>query len=266
MPPQRASSELVRAYPTVGPGSAPGGEEQAHRVVRASLAARELSRRVSELATQRTPVLILGETGTGKTLIARTLHGAQQPGALLSVNCASLADTQLARLMCDQLAGPLGSAGDLSRATLLLDEIGELSPWGQAVLLRALSSCEASYLPRIVSATHRDLEAMVRAGKFSGELLMRLRGTTLQMIPLRERPEEIAPLALHFLRLTLSMSRTPFVSMDPMVLAHLEQHSWPGNVRELQNTMGSALTHSTNGLLSVESLPDQLRDSDAHEL
>lgn len=265
MPPHCASSELVRAYPSFGTAPGSVSQDQARRVVRASLASRELNRRVSELAPQHMPVLILGETGTGKTLIAGTLHPSQPVGGFITVNCASLGDTQLAKVVCELLSGAPGGS-DATRVTVLLDEIGELSPWGQAVLLRALTTYEPGSGSRIVAATHRDLEGMVRAGKFSGELLMRLRGATLQMTPLRERSEEIAPLALHFLRLALTANQHTFVSMDPMVLAYLEQHSWPGNVRELQNVMTSALTRSSDGLLSVESLPDQLRDPEAHEL
>lgn len=260
MPPHCASSELVRAYPPVTAGA--GGADQARRVVRASLASRELHRRVNELASQRMPVLILGETGTGKTLIAASLREPGTDAELITVNCASLADTQLAQVACEQLPGAEARAP----TTLLLDEIGELSPWGQAVLLRALATNEPGPGSRLVAATHRDLDGMVRAGKFSGELLMRLRGATLQLTPLRDRREEVAPLALHFLRLALSASGTPFVSLDPTVLAYLELHSWPGNVRELQNVMSSALTRSSEGLLTIESLPEPLRERGAQRL
>jgi len=261
MPPHCASFELVRAYPSSVPGV--GLPNQARRVVRASLASRELNRRVSQLAEQSMPVLIVGETGTGKTLIASSLQPANPAAKFITVNCASLGDTQLATVVCEQLPGQAGVDG--ARDTLLLDEIGELTPWGQAVLLRALSSHEPGSGSRIVAATHRDLETMVRSGKFSGELLMRLRGATLQLTPLRDRAKEIGPLALHFLRLALANSQNTFVSFDPMVLTYLEQHSWPGNVRELQNVMSLALARTSDGLLSVESLPEQLRDLEAHE-
>jgi DNA-binding NtrC family response regulator len=102
---------------------------------------------------------------------------------------------------------------------------------------------------------------MVRVGSFSAELLMRLRGVTLALQPLRERVEEIGPLALHFVRLELMSTRSQVVSMDPCVMSALEHHSWPGNLRELRNTLHTALALCSDGYLCIEGLPDDLRSA-----
>jgi DNA-binding NtrC family response regulator len=242
-----ASYELVRAY------SSQSGAEA--RVVRASLGARKLGREITELAATTAPVLIVGETGTGKTLVARELRSTQPGCQAVTINCASLSEAQLAQFVLEDLKDTVAGS------TLFLDEVGELSPWAQAVLLRALSDRDPSRGPRLLSATSRDLEALVRTGGFSAELLMRLRGVTLQLPPLRERVEEISPLALHFVRLALMSTRTQVLSMDPHVVSALEHHDWPGNVRELRNTISAALAECSDGFLSIEGLPDALRSA-----
>jgi two-component system response regulator AtoC len=247
-----ASYELVRAY------SAKSGAHT--RVVRASLAARKLGREIAELSATTVPVLIAGETGTGKTLVAQELRGSAEGGVALTLNCASLSEAQFAQFVLDDLKSAQ------SGSSLFLDEIGELSPWAQAVLLRALSDRDPSQGPRLLAATSRDLEAMVRNGGFSAELLMRLRGVTLQLAPLRERIEEIGPLALHFVRLALMSTRSQVVSMDPCVVSALEHHDWPGNVRELRNTIQAALAVCSDGYLCIEGLPDGLRSAYAAAL
>jgi DNA-binding NtrC family response regulator len=243
-----ASSELVRAYANKSAALS--------RIVRASLPSRQLGRRLAALAKERVSVLIVGETGTGKTLMANEIQSACSGSRNLGLNCASLSDAQLARQVLDYLP-PVGEKQ--TYGTLFLDEVGELTPWGQAVLLRALSDRDPSSAPRLIATTHRDLEAMVRAGSFSGELLLRLRGETLPLAPLRERVAEIGPLALHFVRIALLSAETPVISIDPQVIVLLEQHRWPGNVRELQNVVVRAVAECVDGFLRVESLPEKLR-------
>jgi DNA-binding NtrC family response regulator len=242
-----ASYELVRAY------SAKSGAHT--RVVRASLTARKLGREIAGLGAASVPVLIVGETGTGKTMVAHELRAAAEGSLALTLNCASLSEAQLAQFVLDDLKSALAGS------CLFLDEVGELSPWAQAILLRALSDRDPSRGPRLLAATSRDLEAMVRSGGFSAELLMRLRGVTLQLSPLRERVEEIGPLALHFVRLALMSTRSQVVSMDPCVMSALEHHHWPGNVRELRNTIQAALAVCSDGYLCIEGLPDELRSA-----
>jgi DNA-binding NtrC family response regulator len=250
-----ASSELVRAYPNKGAALS--------RIVRASLPSRQLGRRIAALAKQRVSVLIVGETGTGKTLFAHEMKASEPDGARqLTLNCASLSDAQLAQHVLDYLpplaAEPDADAPALPYGTLFLDEVGELTPWGQAVLLRALNDRDPSHAPRLIATTHRDLETMVRQGSFSGELLLRLRGETLQLTPLRERMAEIGPLALHFVRIALVALEAPLISIDPEVIVALERHSWPGNVRELQNVVSHAVAECADGFLRVEGLPEKM--------
>ncbi|HEX6241451.1 MAG TPA: sigma 54-interacting transcriptional regulator [Polyangiales bacterium] len=244
-----ASSELVRAYANRGAALS--------RIVRASLPSRQLGRRVALLAKERGSVLVVGETGTGKTLVANELQAGSEPSARnLSVNCASLSDAQLAQQVLDYLPP---TPGQENYGALFLDEVGELSPWGQAVLLRALSDRDPTRAPRLIATTYRDLEAMVRAGSFSGELLLRLRGETLHLPPLRERITELSPLALHFVRIALIGARPPVISIEPELIAQLERHRWPGNVRELQNVLTRAVAECVDGVLRVELLPEKLR-------
>jgi two-component system, NtrC family, response regulator AtoC len=246
-----ASSELVRAYANKGAALS--------RIVRASLPSRQLGRRVAALAKERVSVLVVGETGTGKTLVANELRAdSEQSARNLSVNCASLSDAQLAQQVLDYLPPTPGAD---SYGSLFLDEVGELSPWGQAVLLRALSDRDPTRAPRLIATTHRDLEAMVRSGSFSGELLLRLRGETLQLAPLRERITEVGPLALHFVRIALIGALPPVISIEPELIAQLELHHWPGNVRELQNVLTRAVAECVDGVLRVDSLPEKLRQA-----
>lgn len=250
MEPSPASYELVHAY-------ADDAGDVPSRVVRASLPSRKLGRRIEELARDTVPVLIVGETGTGKTLLANELRSKSGTGERdLSVSCASLKDTQLAQLVFDYLPAHSACA---PRGSLFIDEVGELNPWSQAVLLRALSDRDPSAMPRLISTTSRDLDALVGAGTFSAELLLRLRGVTLALPPLRERVPEINALALHFLRLSLRSQRLPVISLDPRVINALEQHPWPGNIRELRNTLSSAVAACVDGYLRLDCLPEELK-------
>jgi transcriptional regulator with AAA-type ATPase domain len=232
----RVSGELVRAYPsTQGEGEllVPG---QASRL---------LLRHLTRLADEAHSVLIFGETGTGKTAFVPYLRGAR---ALRVVNCAALGDGLLAERLRDL---------DRAPTMLFLDEVGELSPWGQAVLLHRLQQLPSQ--TRFVAATHRDLAQGVRRGSFSGELLGALSGSCVHVSPLRARREDIAPLALHFLRLGLRSASVDFVAVRTELLQQLERHDWPGNVRELRNAMLSALARHESGTLELEDLPDAVR-------
>jgi len=142
---------------------------------------------------------------------------------------------------------------------VLLDEVGELSPWSQALLLHKLRSRPPLHGPRFFASTHRDLDALVAAGAFSQELVARLGTARLTLQPLRERREEIVPLALHFLRLALRASGRSFVSVDPDLFHYLERHAWPGNARELRNAMLRTLAANESGTLELADLPDSVR-------
>jgi DNA-binding NtrC family response regulator len=248
----------VRAYPT----SKVGVESE---ILAHGERSRALFHQLSELARElrRPPstVLILGETGTGKTVLARLLHErslAAQPERvgrpLRMVNCAALRDALLADLTRELDDAGARGAGP---STLFLDEVGELSPWGQAVLLHRLQNESGD--TRFVAATHRNLDTMASHGSFSAELLARLGGARIQLSPLRARREEIVPLALHFLRVGLRGAELNLVSMGPELFQALESYDWPGNVRELKNAMLNALAVNESGTLALSDLPDPVR-------
>ena len=184
-------------------------------------AMREILVQLERVANSAIPVLLQGETGTGKEVLARALHdrGNRRRGRMVSLNCAAipapLVETTLfgnERGAFTHAEARLGAFEDANKGTLLLDEIGELSAGAQAALLRVIetnrvmrvgSTREIPVDVRIVAATHRDLEAMVRVGQFRADLLYRLNGINLTIPPLRARREEIRPLARHVLRLSL---------------------------------------------------------------
>jgi DNA-binding NtrC family response regulator len=211
----------------------------------------QLRQQILRIGTARQPVLVCGETGTGKELVARALHDASgRPGKLVTLNCATLpADLVESELFGHAKGAFSGSqrprAGLFRTAhqgTLLLDEIGELDLPLQAKLLRVVE--EAAVRPvgvdepvpvdvRIVAATHRDLDALVQAGSFRADLLHRLAATRLVLPPLRERIEDIPDLVEHFLG--ESDVRCSAVAMERLFVM-----PWPGNVRELRNVVQDA--------------------------
>ncbi len=227
---------------------------------RALAAAVELATRV---APTRSTVLVVGETGTGKELIAALVH-AHSPRAsapLVKVNCAALPDTLLESELFGHERGAFTSAdrmriGRFEQAdggTLFLDEVGDLSLATQAKLLRVLQDQEFTRLGgtrllrtdvRIVAATHRDLGAAIAAGDFREDLYFRLNVIAIQLPPLRERPEDIDLLAHHFLVEFAEELGRPRSGFAPEALARIRAHAWPGNVRELRNAIERAVLMS----------------------
>jgi two-component system response regulator HydG len=227
-------------------------------------------------------VLITGETGTGKELIARAIHGFSDRAAnhFVAVNCSALAEGVLESELFGHVKGAFtGAAGarpglfrEADRGTIFLDEVGDISPGLQARLLRVLQEREiqpvGSDTPvrvdvRVLAATHQHLEALVEQGRFRGDLYYRLNVVTVDLPPLRERLQDLPLLVHHFLRqLAASHSREP-VALDPEAEALLLGYSWPGNVRELQNVLERALVLAAQGVIGPEHLPDDLRESPA---
>jgi DNA-binding NtrC family response regulator len=217
---------------------------------------RELYDLTVQVADSDANVLITGESGTGKELIAAAVHthSPRQNRPLLSINCSALTDTLLESQLFGHLRGAFTGAvstrkGLLEEAgggTLFLDEVGDMSPPLQAKLLRVIQSRE--FLPvgatrpshvdiRFVAATNKDLETEISLGRFREDLYYRLNVISLHLPPLRERREDVAPLARHFLdRFARRMNRG-ITGISQEALAALEAHSWPGNVRELENVM-----------------------------
>ncbi|MET0402880.1 MAG: sigma-54 dependent transcriptional regulator, partial [Cystobacter sp.] len=233
---------------------------------------------VDKVAPTRSTVLIHGESGTGKELIAKALHlkspRAGQP--FLPINCAALNEGVLESELFGHVKGAFTGAtqdrpGLLVHAgegTVFLDEIGEVPPATQVKLLRVLqerkvkpvgSAAEVPFQARILAATNRRLDAEVKAGRFREDLFYRLNVITLELPPLRERPEDIAPLAEHFLSRQRRELARPAMRFSPETLAVLAAYSFPGNVRQLENVVERAATLSDGDVLTLASLPPALR-------
>ena len=225
-----------------------------------------------QVAASEANILILGESGTGKELIAGTVHrnSLRRDHPFVSLNCAALSDTLLESQLFGHLRGAFTGAivnqkGLLEEAdggTLFLDEIGDVSPAVQAKLLRVIQ--ERDFIPvgstrskkvdvRFVAATNKDLQREVSEGRFREDLYYRLNVISIELPPLRERPEDIEPLTLHFLRRFAGRMSKSIHSIDPEALEALQKYSWPGNVRELENVMERAviLTNGTSITPSV---------------
>jgi len=241
-------------------------ESAASRLVGTSTAMQQLLANAVRAARSHANVLVTGETGTGKELLARTVHerSLRRSGRFVGVNCAAVPDTLLESELQGHVRGAFTGAErdrrglfeEADGGTLFLDEVAETSPAFQAKLLRVLQ--ERSVRPvggnrerrvdvRVVAATHRNLAREVAAGRFREDLYYRLAVLTLPIPPLRERVEDLRPLALHFLTLHGRLEGKPGCRLSEEALALLEAHAWPGNVRELENTLHQALAWAEPG-------------------
>jgi len=237
----------------------------------------ELFKLVSRVAGTKSSVLIIGESGTGKELISRTIHEAspRRERAFVAVNCTTLSETLLESELFGHVKGAFTGAIErrpglfleANRGTVFLDEVGDMSLSMQAKLLRVLQEQEVKPVGgtdtvpvdvRVVAATHQDLEALTRAGRFRTDLYYRLHVVALHVPPLRERREDIPVLAEHFLREYAAAADRPIQGFSPQAMQSLLAHSWPGNVRELENVVERAVA-LTQGLIVEESdLPEKL--------
>jgi transcriptional regulator with GAF, ATPase, and Fis domain len=223
-------------------------------------------------------VLLLGDTGTGKELVARTIHrfSDRADKRMVAVNCSALAEglleSELFGHVKGAFTGAVGSRPGLFReadkGTAFLDEIGDISPGLQARLLRVLQEQEivpvGAETPvkvdvRIIAATHRDLAQMVREKRFREDLYYRLNVVTINLPPLRERRQDIPLLIDHFLTtLSARHGRGP-LAIDPKAQAALLAWDWPGNVRELENVLERALVLAELDVIGPEHLPEAIR-------
>jgi DNA-binding NtrC family response regulator len=242
-----------------------------HDLVSKSPRMAELFELVREVASQRSTVLIQGESGTGKELLARAIHFSGDRGErpFVAVSCAALAETLLESELFGHEKGSFTGAvaqrkGKFELAdggTLFLDEIGDVSPKLQVDLLRVLQerrffrvggTQEIAVDVRVIAATHRDLEAEVRAGRFRDDLFYRLNVIAIRIPPLRERLEDVPLLAQEFLdRLAHELGRE-VTGISEEALRLLLDHPWPGNVRELENAIERALVTCKAGVLAAE--------------
>ncbi len=239
-------------------------------------------KQVARVAPTQATILITGETGTGKELVARTIHRFSERAErrMVAVNCSALAEGLLESELFGHVRGAFTGAvsnrpglfREADHGTVFLDEIGDISPGLQARLLRVLQ--EQEIVPvgaeqpikvdvRIIAATHRDLPAMVQERKFREDLYYRLNVVTVHLPPLRERRQDIPLLIDHFLTtLARRHGRGP-VAMDPAAQSLLLAHDWPGNVRELENVLERALVLAEIDVIGPEHLPEGLRGAPA---
>ncbi len=246
--------------------------------VAVSAAMKAVLEQVDRVAPSSLPVLVHGETGTGKELVARALHerSPRRRGRMVCLNCAAIPAQLVESTLFGHERGAFtgadaqrrGAFEDAHGGTLLLDEVGELPPAAQAALLRVLethrvmrvgSTREIEVEVRIIAATHRDLEEMAREGKFRADLVYRLNGITLAIPPLRERREEIRPLALRFLQRANETNGRAVRRIDERAIELLEGYDWPGNVRELRNAIERAIVIARSDSITVDDLPERVR-------
>jgi len=232
-----------------------------------------LLQRAQAIAQTSAPVVLLGETGTGKEVLARVLHfnGARAQKPFVPVNCGAIPGELLESELFGHVRGAFsGAVSDkpglfeiASGGTLLLDEVADLPPSLQVKLLRVLQDGEVRRVGatraiasdvRVIAATHKDLEALVGLGLFRADLYYRIKVLSLRLPPLRERTEDIIPLA----RLFLALDREPPRQLSAAAEALLLRYAWPGNIRELSNAMRCASALADGALVEPHHLPEEI--------
>jgi len=251
---------LARMLPAPGPDPAPAVPDGAAEgsLIGTSAAMRDVQKAVGMLADSDATVLLLGETGSGKEVVARAIHrhGRRAAKPFVPVNCAAIPAELLESLLFGHIRGAFtgavadraGSFREAESGTLFLDEIGDMASSMQAKLLRALQERVVTPVGgrpvpvnvRVVAATHRDLQQAVRDGRFREDLYYRLGVVPVAIPPLRERLADIIPLAEHYLALATPGAPPKRLAADAAV--YLLSYPWPGNVRELVNVMTRAAT------------------------
>jgi DNA-binding NtrC family response regulator len=242
-------------------------------IIGRSRAMEEVIRRAELVAETKSTVLITGETGTGKELVARAIHArsAQHDMPLIKVNCAAIPETLLESELFGHVRGAFTGAttnkkGKFALAdggTIFLDEIGTMSPALQSKLLRVLQEREFEPLGsertervdlRVIAATNRDLRQMVSDGKFQEDLFYRLNVIPIAIPPLRDRRDDIPALVDHFVKKHAQRTGRRVERLEEGVLAALQQYEWPGNVRELENTIERAVVLSSGPVIAIRAI------------
>jgi len=242
-------------------------------IIGRSRAMQEVIQRAELVAQTKSTVLITGETGTGKELVARAIHdrSAQRDKPLIKVNCAAIPDTLLESELFGHVRGAFTGATTTKKGkfaladggTIFLDEIGTMNPTLQSKLLRVMQEREIEPLGsertekidvRVIAASNRDLRQMVADGKFQEDLFYRLNVIPIEIPPLRERRDDIPALVEHFIQKHAHRTGRRVERMDEGVLAGLQQYDWPGNVRELENTIERAVVLSPGPTVSAKAV------------
>ncbi|MBI2682835.1 MAG: sigma-54-dependent Fis family transcriptional regulator [Acidobacteriales bacterium] len=246
-------------------------------LIGASEPMRLLYEAIQQVAHSNSAVLIRGESGSGKELVARAIQSLspRRDKPFISVNCAALPEHLIeAELFghekgafTDAHAARAGHIESAHTGTLFLDEIATLGLGLQSKLLRVLEDHSIQRLGgknskkidfRLLTATNEDLEAMVEAGRFREDLFYRIHVVPIHIPPLREREGDVALLAEHFLQVYCDANKTPLKRIDPDALEVLEEYDWPGNVRQLQNLVQRLVLMTTGPVISLKSLPKQV--------
>lgn len=267
-----SAGRLMSGAVTIGEST---GAEDA--LIGQSRAMQEIFKEIGRVAAKPVNVLVRGETGTGKELVARALyqHSGRSGAPFVAVNCAAIPETLLESELFGHERGAftgaearrIGRFEQASGGTLFLDEIGDLGPGTQVKLLRVLQERIIQRLGgkesvptdvRIIAATHRDLEGMMRARQFREDLYYRLNVVMIQLPPLRERAGDIPELVRYFLRKHGADLGHASPAIAPEALEILKTQGWPGNVRELENVVRKALLHSRGFTIEVEHIREPL--------
>jgi len=236
---------------------------------------------IDRVALSNIPILIEGETGTGKEVIARAIHerSARRDQPMRCINCGAIPSQLIESVLFGHERGAFTGAERRTKGvfeeaeggTVLLDEIGELAASAQVALLRVLetkrftrvgSHMEIGVDIRVLAATHRDIEAMTKDGSFRLDLFYRLNTLTLTVPPLRRRPEEISPLIRRFVKLANAANGRSILGISPEALGTMGAYPWPGNVRELRNAVDRAVVIAVGDIITVDDLPERVRRFD----
>ena len=269
--------------PVTLPGS-PEKLDDDDRMVGRSPQILEVYKAIGRVAPQDVTVLIRGDSGTGKELIARAIyqHSPRSKAPFLAVNCAAIPDALLESELFGHEKGSftgadrqrIGKFEQCSGGTIFLDEVGDMSPLVQGKLLRLLQEQQFERVGgnqtiktdvRIIAATHRDLEARSNEGTFRADLYYRLNGFTITVPPLRERGDDIVLLLERFFTLFSRQLKKDVQGIAPDALKLLVEYPWPGNVREMQSAVRRALLQTTGPVLTAEALPEEIRTGVKHE-
>ncbi len=201
-------------------------------------------------------VLIEGETGTGKQLVAHALHALSQraEGNFVVLNCGAIPESMLEVELFGNDKGTFGRFEQANKGTLFLDEIGEMPLHAQLKLLRVLEDNNVPFDVRIIAATHRDLSEQIEAGQFRTDIFYRINVLSIKLPPLRQRPADISLLAKHFLYYNLKQMgwKASFPSFSTQAIEIMQAHSWPGNVRELRNCMTRLAVRLSPNIKEIE--------------
>lgn len=239
---------------------------------------KEVFNLIYKLCKVETTVLIRGENGTGKELVARAIHfnSPRKNGAFVAVNCGAIPENLMESEFFGHEKGAFTGAIErkigkfqlANNGTLFLDEIGELKPEMQVKLLRALqekkftpvgSNREVKTNARIIAATNRNLEKMMESGEFREDLFYRLNVMPIFLPPLRERPDDIPVLAMSFLQKFSKDHGKSIISIEPECMDLMKKYKWPGNIRELENIIERAFIVESTTIMTKSSLPDQIK-------